>query len=185
MTHTSSSWERFIANENRASAHVMQKPKGKKRKKGKDVKGIVRQAPYRREYTNYPAAGGFSSSIHDMAIFLAAVMGARPDVISSQDLEEFITPLIHTPDQWQRSQKHRDRISATQYGLGWRHMMFANHPVVFHSGWIRGFCNTVAFLPEQQVGIVVLQNAESSLNNRIAMQFFDWVLDLPHKQWIE
>jgi beta-lactamase class C len=185
MPHTSSSWDTFIANENRASAHVLQKSKVKGRKKNKNAKSLVRQAPYRKEYTNFPAAGGFSSSIQDMAVFLAAVMGARPDVVSTQDLEQFITPIIHTPDQWQRSQKHRDRISKTQYGLGWRHMMFADHPVVFHSGWIRGFCNTVAFLPDQQVGIVILQNAESSVNNRIAMQFFDWVLDLPPKKWID
>lgn len=181
MTHTSSTWESFISQENRASPHVLQKIKGKK---GKTLRKAMKTAPYRKEYTNFPAAGGFSSNIHDMALFLSAILGARPDVISPQDLDEFIRPIIHTPDQWQRTQKHRDRITETRYGLGWRHMIFAGQPLVFHGGWIRGFCNTLAFLPEQQIGIVILQNAESSFSNNVAMQFFDWVLGLPSKKWI-
>ncbi len=182
MTGTSSTWEAFISEENRVAVHVLKKVKGKK---GKIIKTAVQQVPYRKDYTNFPAAGGFSSNIDDMALFLAAVMGARPDVISSQDLDEFIHPVVHTPDQWRRTQKHRDRITQTQYGLGWRHMTFADHPVVFHGGSLRGFCTMLAFLPEQQVGIVILQNAESSLAFLLSMQFFDWVLGLPSREWIK
>jgi len=182
MTGTSSTWDAFISQENRVAIHVIKKVKGKK---GKSIKTTVRQAPYRKEYTNFPAAGGFSSNIQDMALFLNAVMGARPDVISPQDLEEFIRPVIHTPDQWYRTTKHRDRITATQYGLGWRHMTFAGHPVVFHGGMLRGFSAMLAFLPDQKIGIVILQNADSSLASRISMQFFDWVLGLPSKKWID
>jgi beta-lactamase class C len=191
MTRTSSTWEAFIAQENRASPHVFTSLSAKKSKKGKKkekkilTKSIAQKVPYRKEYTNFPAAGGFSSSIHDMAQFLCAVMGSRPDIISQDDLKDFIQPTIHTPDQWQRSQKHRDRISKTEYGLGWRHLIFADYPLVFHGGWIRGFCSTLAFLPEQQLGIVILQNAESSLAYNLSMQFFDWALGLPQKEWIK
>ncbi|MDF3034325.1 MAG: hypothetical protein K0R76_1279 [Alphaproteobacteria bacterium] len=182
MTGASSTWEAFISQENRAAPHIIKKVKGKK---GKGVKTTVQEAPYRKEYTNYPAAGGMSANIHDMALFLAAVMGARPDVVSPEDLDEFISPIIHTPDQWHRTRNHRDRITKTQYGLGWRHMIFANHPVVFHGGYVRGFSTMLAFLPEHQVGIVILQNAGSSVGFLLAMQFFDWVLGLPPKIWIE
>ena len=182
MTHTSSTWDSFINSNNRASPHTFNKTK---KKKGKKQKRAIKKAPYRIEYTNYPAAGGFSSNIVDMAQFLTAVMGARPDVIPLEDLEDFTTPVIHTPDQWQRSKKDRDRISKTQYGLGWRHMIFANQPLVFHGGWLRGFSNTLAFLPEQEVGIIILQNAESSLAYGICMQFFDWILKMPNKKWIK
>lgn len=184
MTNTSSTWDAFISQENRVSIHVSKKVK-LKGKKGAMAKIVMQKAPYRKDYTNFPAAGGFSSNIHDMALFLAAVMGARPDVISSQELDYFIRPVIHTPDQWHRTRNHRDRITETQYALGWRHLTFAGHPLVFHGGWLRGFSTMLAFLPEQQVGIVVLQNAESSLAFRLSMQFFDWVLGLPTKKWIE
>jgi beta-lactamase class C len=100
-------------------------------------------------------------------------------------LEEFIHPVIHTPDQWHRTKKHRDRITETHYGLGWRHMTFAGHPVVFHGGMLRGFSTILAFLPDQEVGIIILQNANSSLASRLSMQFFDWVLGLPSKKWMD
>jgi beta-lactamase class C len=182
MTQTFSTWEGFMSNENRASPHIFSKTKGKK---GKSANKVARKAPYRQEYTNFPAAGGLSSNIHDMALFLSAVMGGRPDVVSAQDLEDFIRPLIHTPDQWARTQKYRDRITETQYGLGWRYMTFAGNPLVFHGGWIRGFSTILAFLPNQQVGIVILQNAEASTSFQLTMQFFDWVLGLPSKKWIK
>ena len=71
--------------------------------------------PYRQDYANFPAAGGCSSSIHDMAQLLAAILGAYPDVVTPHDLDAFIRPLVHTPDQWQRSSAHRDRITETHY----------------------------------------------------------------------
>jgi len=184
MISTSSTWETFIGQENRASPHVLKKIKSKKGKKSKTLKTTLRLVPYRKEYTNFPAAGGFSSNAYDMALFLNAAMGGRPDVISSDDLSEFMRPVIHTPDQWRRTQKHRDRITETQYGLGWRYLTFAGHPLVFHGGWLRGFSTMLAFLPKEQVGIVVLQNMESSVPFLLSMQFFDWVLGLPPKKWV-
>jgi len=120
-----------------------------------------------------------------MALFLAAVMGARPDLLPTKAVEELITPVIHTPDQWGRTQKYRDRITKTQYCLGWRHLTYADQPFVFHAGWIRGVSPLVAFLPKQDVGIVILQNAESGTSFRLTMQFFDQVLGLPSKRWLD
>ncbi len=196
MKSTSSTWEGFISRSNRMSAHSFvsraAKEKNEKRKlKGKKAlqhrNGIIQaiQVPSRQEYANVPAAGGFSSSIHDMALFLAAIMGARPDLLPTKEVVEFITPVIHTPDQWGRTAKYRDRITKTQYCLGWRHLTYADQPLVFHAGWIRGVSPLVAFLPKQGVGIVILQNAESGTSFRLTMQFFDEVLGLPSKRWLD
>lgn len=198
MKSTSSTWKGYIAHPNRMSAHsfvssaVKEKRAEKKKIKGKKsfqhkkngAPQIV-QVSSRQEYADFPAAGGFSSSIYDMSLWLAAVMGARPDVLPAKEVTEFITPVIHTPDQWGRTQKYRDRITKTQYCLGWRHLTFADQPLVFHAGWIRGISPLVAFLPNQKVGIVILQNAESGASFRVAMQFFDMVLGLPSKRWVD
>jgi beta-lactamase class C len=198
MKSTSSTWEGYISHSNRTAAHsfVSSSGKVKKKEKGKSkvkkasrakptgIKQVV-QVPSREEYTNFPAAGGISSSINDMGLFLAAIMGGRQDLFPTEEMKEFITPMIHTPDQWQRTQKFRDRITKTQYCLGWRHLMYAGNPIVFHAGWIRGVSPIVAFLPDQEVGVVILQNAESGISFRLVMQFFDWVLGLPSKQWLD
>jgi beta-lactamase class C len=198
MMSTSSTWEGYISRPNRMSAHsfvssVVKEKKGGTRKlkgkKGLQLKknGIIKvvQVPSRVEYANFPAAGGLSSSTHDMGLFMAAMMGARPDLLPAKDVKEFITPVIHTPDQWGRTQKYRDRITKTEYCLGWRQLTFGGQPLVFHAGWIRGVTPLIAFLPNQQVGIVVLQNAESGVSFRLAMQFFDQVLGLPSKPWLD
>lgn len=198
MQDTSSTWKGYLSHPNRMSPHSFISSGGKENKKGKGKlkgkKGLqphkkgggiqVVQVPNREEYTNFPAAGGFSSSIHDMGLFLAAIMGARQDLLPREEVKEFITPVIHTPDQWSRTQKYRDRITKTQYALGWRCLTFADHPLVFHGGWIRGVSPLIAFLPDQEIGIVILQNAESGVSFRVAMQFFDWVLGMSNKSWL-
>lgn len=181
MKETSSQWQEFISSENRVSVHSF---KDVKTKKTKSSVRYAQKVPYRKDYANFPAAGGCSSSIHDMALFLAAILGARPDVVSPYDLESFIQPIVHTPDQWHRSREHRDRITETHYGLGWRTMTFGGHHLVFHGGWIRGINSLISFIPEKRIGIVILQNAESGLPFALSMQFYDWVLDLPAKQWV-
>lgn len=182
MTETSSTWDGFNAKTNKVSVHCF--TKGKKQK-GKTAKNSVMKVAYRQDYANFPAAAGCSSNIHDMALFLAAILGARPDVISPHDLNSFIQPLVHTPDQWNRSRLHRDRITETHYGLGWRTMTFGGHHLVFHAGWIRGISSLISFIPEKNVGIVILQNAESNLPFTLSMQFYDWILGLPQKEWIK
>ena len=185
MTETSSTWDAFISRSNRASVHTFLKNQEKKGKKGKTINGHVLKAPYRQDYANFPAAAGYSSSIHDMALLLEAILGAHSDVIAPHDLDAFIQPLVHTPDQWQRSSAHQDRITETHYGLGWRTMTFGGHHVVFHAGWIRGITSLISFIPEKRVGIVILQNAELNLPFILSMQFYDWILDLPPKQWMK
>lgn len=182
MKETASTWNGFISKDNRVSVHSFT---AGKRKKGKAAIRQVKKVPYRQDYTNFPAAGGCSSSIHDMALFLAAILGANSDVISPHDLDPFIQPLVHTPDQWQRSSAHRDRITKTGYGLGWRTMTFGGYHLVFHGGWIRGINALISFIPDKKIGIVVLQNAESGLPFSLSMQFYDWALNLPSKQWIK
>lgn len=182
MNNTVSTWQGFISKANRVSVHSFTNAKAKK---GKASIRQVHKVAYRRDYANFPAAGGCSSSIHDMALFLAAVLGARPDVFSTDDLKAFIQPLIHTPDQWHSSIPHRDRITATHYGLGWRTMTFGGHHLVFHGGWIRGISALISFIPKKRMGIVILQNAEANLAFSLSMQFYDWALNLPTKQWFK
>lgn len=180
MRETASTWSAFASKANRVSVHSFAHDKKKKGKSDHPLK-----VAYRKDYAYFSASAGCSSSIHDMALFLAAILGARPDVVSARDLDAFIQPLIHTPDQWYRSLAHRDRITKTHYGLGWRTMTFGGHHLVFHGGWIRGISSLISFIPEKRVGIVILQNAETNLPFVLSMQFYDWVLDLPPKQWLK
>ncbi|KAH8102687.1 beta-lactamase/transpeptidase-like protein [Cristinia sonorae] len=50
--------------------------------------------------------------------------------------------------------------SISGYGMGWHRVSYSGHEFVYHSGGIPGFSTRVGFLPEDDLGIVVLANAD-------------------------
>ncbi len=168
MTRTTSTYEGLMRTENRASPHVKHK------------KGIFQCCPiYSKGYYAVAPAGGVNSSVRDMATFLKAQMGSFPHILNNQALARLHQPLIPTPRNSLGSYDGpRERIKNAQYGLGWRILQFNQQKLVFHGGWLKGFTNFVAFLPEHQVGIVILQNAENRFASKTAMRFFDIFLGL-------
>jgi beta-lactamase class C len=60
--------------------------------------------------------------------------------------------------------------------LGWRVFDYAGHKLVFHSGGLRGYLSEIAFLPEEKIGIVVLQN--SVFDHPFVYEFVDRYLGL-------
>ena len=80
-------------------------------------------------------------------------------------------PLILAPDAkaWLR-----EVIKApfeSFYGYGWRVLEKGGERIVFHGGWVGGFCSFIGFLPKDRVGIVVLNNSESPYALKTGMNF--------------
>lgn len=138
-------------------------------------KGIMQPCKnYSRAYhRSVSSAGGLSANITDMAIFLQLQLGARPDILEVQDLLPFQTPVISAPDalNWFKQDIKGDLKS--YYGLGWRILDNNEKRIIFHGGWLKGFQNFLGFMPDRQVGIVILHNGESSLSTKAAMMFFN------------
>jgi CubicO group peptidase (beta-lactamase class C family) len=71
------------------------------------------------------------------------------------------------------------------YGLGWFLNDYHGHKLVGHSGGVVGFVSRVQLVPDLQLGIVILTNAESgSANNSILYHVLDYYLNLPSTDWI-
>lgn len=119
------------------------------------------------------SAGGINASIKDMAIFLQLQMGAKPNILNAQDLLPFHTPVANAPDalNWMRPRFKGDLKS--YYGLGWRILDHDEKRMVFHGGYLKGFISFLAFIPERKIGIVILNNSESSFAADAAMTFFE------------
>ena len=64
------------------------------------------------------------------------------------------------------------------YGIGWRIFDYNDLRVVHHGGGVRGFRSEMAFVPERNVGMVLLFNGASNLANDIVPAFLD-ELDKP------
>lgn len=165
MKNTSATLEALLSNENRASPHIRKK------------KGLAPALPYSSGYYAVAPAGGINSSINDMAIFLKAQMGGFPQVVSAQALARIQAPFVPTKPKIHSSSSEA-KPKNSSYGLGWRILEFADQKFVYHGGWVKGFTNFIGFMPEQQLGIVVLHNGDTKFSSGAAVKFFELAMGL-------
>ncbi|WP_052101109.1 serine hydrolase domain-containing protein [Novilysobacter arseniciresistens] len=130
--------------------------------RGRGRGGWVSVMPKPTYYEVAPAAG-VNASASDMAQWLIAQTGHRPDVIPAPLLATLHQPLVDTPYQTRSSSWRRARLDSAGYALGWRVYDYSGTPLVYHAGAVQGYRGMIALLPEQDLGIVVLWNGESSV----------------------
>ncbi len=135
-------------------------------------------------YYKVPPAAGVNASAQDMAQWLRAQMGHRPDVLSKEVLNQIHTPQVATPGEIRSSGWRSERLNNAYYGLGWRVMNYSGRTMIFHGGAVRGFRGLIAFLPDQDIGIVVLWNSESTMPSGLMPTFLDAALGLPQRNWL-
>ncbi len=157
MTDASVTRDALLNNPNHASPHI--------RRRGKWMLTEVTEG----YYAVSPAAG-VNASISDMTQWLRALLGGMPDVVSPKVIQEVSAPVIKTRRELRRYH-WSGRARHAYYGLGWRLFDYAGTPLVFHSGGLRGYVSQIAFLPEHDLGIVVLLNA--NIENIFVSTFLD------------
>lgn len=171
MIGTTASLEGLMASPNRASPHI------------KTEKGFKVCKKYSKGYYTVAPAGGINSNVKDMCTFLGAHMGHRLDVLSSNTLQTLHTPYTYAKDIFEKNPGNTERFKGAFYGIGWRILVYQGHKIIFHGGWVRGFINIIAFIPDKQIGIVILQNADTSFPWVMAMTFFDKILGIEGRRW--
>jgi CubicO group peptidase (beta-lactamase class C family) len=133
-------------------------------------------------YEDYNAlpAGGVNSTAHDLGLWLqfqlnnGAVNGKA--VLPFATLKETRTP--QTPERgrfasraWSEAAgEGGDAFRHPAYAMGWSTYTYRGHVVVSHSGGIDGFRTFMGFLPDDDIGIVVLTNADQPLLPMAAFQ---------------
>ena len=146
--------------------------------------GWVSLQPKPTYYRVAPAAG-VNASISDMAQWLLAQGGHRPDVLPPALLATLHAPVVTTPTELRGSAWRRERLNAAGYGLGWRVYDYAGHRVVFHGGAVQGYRGAVALVPERDLGIAILWNSESSLPSGLLPTILDSAIGLPYRAWLD
>ncbi len=151
------------------------------------VRGGGGWVPLRPKPTYYrvaPAAG-VNASISDMAQWLIAQTGHRPDVLPAPLLATLHSPVISTPSELRGAAWRRTRLSSAGYALGWRVFNYAGHDVVFHGGAVQGYRGAMALLPGSDLGIAILWNSESGLPSGLLPTIIDSALGLSGGQWLD
>ena len=135
-------------------------------------------------YYRVAPAAGVNASISDMAQWLLAQTGHRPDVLPAPLLATLHSPLVATPTEIRGSSWRRSRLNAAGYGLGWRVYDYAGNDVVFHAGAVQGYRGLMAMMPERDLGVVVLWNSESALPGGLLPTILDNVAGLTDGDWL-
>lgn len=135
-------------------------------------------------YYRVPAAAGVNSTIVDLAIWMQAQMGLRPDVLSPAVLEEVQRPRVATGRPYGRLNIARE-LKSPGYGLGMRSFDYKGHHLIGHSGGVSGYRSTMMFDPATKTGIVMLWNSDANLPFRFQAEFFDRAYRLPFTDYLD
>lgn len=145
--------------------------------------GWVSVTPKTTYYQVLPAAG-VNASAADMAQWLIAQTGYRPDVLPESLLATLHQPRVDTPSETRASAWRRERLGSAGYGLGWRVYNYAGNELVFHGGAVQGYRGAVAMLPDRDFGIALMWNSESSLPSALVPTILDRALGITGQRWL-
>lgn len=180
MTNASVGIDVYKEQINTAKPHILRKTvkTGKKNSHGRDIRKYVwRTVKVEADYYKVAPAAGVNASITDLAKWLIANLGYKPEVLSPALLTEITTPRIKTKKDLRR-RYWREYLTDAHYGYGWRIYQFKNRKIIYHSGWVAGFRAEIGYSPDLDLGFAILINAESNAISKISSQFWSQVESL-------
>jgi len=148
--------------------------------------GKVVAIPY-RNIDNIAPAGAINSSVIEMANWHRFQLG-NGKFGGKQILDPAILQVTHdphivipvSPDE----KKDFPSTHFVAYGLGWALQDYRGRLIIWHNGGIDGMLSHQGFLPEENLGIVVLTNSDSSgLDAALFYRIVDMFLGDPIKDW--
>ncbi|UHA73484.1 serine hydrolase domain-containing protein [Paenibacillus sp. 481] len=124
-------------------------------------------------YRGNTPAGYIISNTNDIAKWLNVQLAAEPHPTSEQSAAQPIDPQLisnsHIPD---KSVKPLDKH--TYYAAGWAVEQQSNNKhVIFHAGANPTYSSYITMLPEEQIGVAVLANMQSSTTTAISQGVMD------------
>ena len=142
--------------------------------------GKVEEVPFRK-IDNIGPAGSINSNVNDMLKWVTFHLN-KGKVGDKQVVSEAGQKEVYTPAMFMRQPMlsiQPDKQSHMVYGLGWFIETYRGHMVVHHGGAIDGFYFLNAFLPNDNIGVVVLSNLGGTPLVQLSMGYIlDMVLGL-------
>jgi len=164
--------EAFLAELDRATPHV-------RRAQGR----VWTPVEVTESYYLVPAAAGVNASVLDLAQWVIAQKGYRPDVIDPSLIEPLTEKRVRTVRELRRG-AWSALVDDAHYGLGWRIFTVGEDDVFMHNGWVRGFVAHVSYSHDRRVGLVLMLNGESRALGEVSAEFWRHQLAQPYPQLV-
>lgn len=140
---------------------------------------------------NAVGAVGINTSAEDIARWMNLLLkqGKTPDgkqLISAKQVAELWSEQTPMPIKEPKSPLAATKPNFLSYGLGFQLRDYKGHKIAMHGGALQGFYSTVLMVPDQELGIAILTNAENSpAMASLYYTILDTFLDVPVKtDWI-
>jgi CubicO group peptidase (beta-lactamase class C family) len=154
------------------------------------VDGKVQVIPF-INLDNVAPAGSINSSAADMArwVLLQLNHGKLPDrdgrLFSEKQSREMWSSQTILPISEPPAPLAALKANFNDYALGWRVLDYQGRKLVGHTGGLPGFVSRVMLVPEQNLGVVILTNAEQGgAFESILYHVLDHYLQLAPTDWI-
>nr|WP_294794463.1 serine hydrolase domain-containing protein [uncultured Mucilaginibacter sp.] len=135
---------------------------------------------------NMAPAMSISSSVNDMSKWVMALLnngkvGAR-QIIPAAAIAATRAP----QDVVGMVRRLSGKTDYSLYGLGWHLEDYAGHNLVMHDGGVTGYVSSVALVPEERLGIIILTNTDQNdLYEALKWELIDVFLKLPFRNYSE
>jgi CubicO group peptidase (beta-lactamase class C family) len=140
---------------------------------------------------NAGPAGAINSCAADMAKWVQLQLNHGKFVdrdgrlFSEQQSQEMWSPQTILPIHDPPAQLARLKANFADYALGWGLRDYHGRKLVGHTGGVAGFVSRVMLVPEENLGVVVLTNAEEGgAFDSILYHILDHYFNLPPTDWI-
>lgn len=130
-------------------------------------------------------AGEINTNIEDLSRYLLFHM-SKGKLDGKQLLSENNAAQMQTPQMVIQGTPDFKELGEASYGMGFFISTYRGHKQVEHGGNIDGFSAQFAFLPQDQIGVVVLTNLDGTpLRDVVPYYVFDRLLRLEPVPWKE
>ncbi|MEM5774156.1 MAG: serine hydrolase, partial [Anaerolineaceae bacterium] len=150
-----------------------------------EVKGEMSRIPFRNIDMIGPA-GSINSCLNDMTKWVRLHLNGSVDgneLVSKAQLKELHSPAMVMPEAFMGLEEFKE-ISQGNYALGWFVHYYRGHKLIHHGGAIDGFLAMITFMPDDNVGTVVLTNAGGmSAFWAVTFMMYDRLLGLEPLPW--
>lgn len=147
------------------------------------VNGSVRKIAYGR-LDNMAPAGSIFSSASDMSKWMQMLL-ADGKFNGQMVVPQTAIQKTRTPQSILGNGGHPfNKAHFSLYGLGWFLEEYSGRKIVSHTGGVNGFVTSVALVPEEGLGIVVLTNTDANnFFEALRNEIMDAYLSLPYRNY--
>ena len=152
----------------------------RKNRKTEEVKRIAFA-----DWGDIGAAGGINSDLDDMARYLLFHMN-KGRFEGRQILSDNNAGQMQTPQMVIQGTPDFKELGENSYGMGLFISTYRGHKFIGHGGNLDGFSLELAFLPNEQIGVIVLCNLDgTAFRDMMAYNVFDRLLGLDQIDWTQ